>query len=209
MKRSDKGYMREYYLKNKEILLKKHKEYRDKPENKIKAKTDNKKWQEKNKEKISAYKKQWRAKNKVRLAEEKKQYYLDNKERLSVYKVEYRKTHQETLREWRRKNSGLLNSCNANRRAMRINATPSYADLEAIKKIYRTAQILSKMTGVNMSVDHIIPLRSKLVCGLHHQDNLQIIPAKENSKKSNKFTPITIDYQYTIWNLPPKITITK
>ena len=35
-------------------------------------------------------------------------------------------------------------------------------------------------------VDHIIPLKNSKVCGLHTQDNLQIIPAHDNLRKSNK-----------------------
>lgn len=68
----------------------------------------------------------------------------------------------------------------ANRRAQKLHATPKWAQLEQIKQFYK-----NKPEGYH--VDHIIPLQSKLVCGLHVLENLQYLPATENLKKSNKF----------------------
>lgn len=75
----------------------------------------------------------------------------------------------------------------ARRRAIRRNATPNWANYSAIQQVYADARVLSDDLGVSFEVDHIIPLRGKLVCGLHWEGNLQIIPANDNRKKSNKF----------------------
>lgn len=68
----------------------------------------------------------------------------------------------------------------AYRRALKLNATPKWADLEKIKEIY-----LNCPAGYH--VDHIVPLKGKNICGLHIETNLQYLPASENLKKSNKF----------------------
>ena len=66
-------------------------------------------------------------------------------------------------------------------------ATPSWANKEAIKEIYKTAVELTESTGTVYEVDHIVPLTSKLVCGLHVEHNLRVITFEENRKKYNSF----------------------
>ena len=79
------------------------------------------------------------------------------------------------------------NARNAKRRATKLHATPAWADLAKIKKMYYACQQISEATGIPHHVDHIVPLQGELVSGLHVEYNLRIIPATENLSKANKF----------------------
>lgn len=73
------------------------------------------------------------------------------------------------------------------RHAVHKKACPKWANKSAIKKIYDTAKDLTSSTGIIYEVDHIIPVKHQLVCGLHVEHNLQILPKDENRVKSNYF----------------------
>ena len=45
----------------------------------------------------------------------------------------------------------------------------------------------AKAQDLGMHVDHVIPLRNRLVCGLHTQFNLQLLTPTENMRKGNIF----------------------
>lgn len=90
------------------------------------------------------------------------------------YMLNYGRQHRELHR-------ALYRSKDAKRRARELSATPSWADMELIKDVYIEANYFG------YEVDHIIPLQSKLVCGLHVWENLQILPMSENRSKGNKY----------------------
>jgi len=78
----------------------------------------------------------------------------------------------------------------ATRRASQMQRTPCWLtdiDHDRIKNEYKLAALLSKVEGIQWSVDHIIPLQGKLVSGLHVPSNLQVMRASENFAKRNKF----------------------
>lgn len=91
------------------------------------------------------------------------------------------------LNKWRRDNSDLNASYVAARRASSIKATPLWADRQRIKSIYAKAKELTLLTGIKHSVDHIVPLQGRDVCGLHVEYNLQILTSSENSRKHRRY----------------------
>ena len=74
------------------------------------------------------------------------------------------------------------------RRNAQGQATPPWADISAIRSIYREAARLTKATGEPHHVDHVVPLISPVVCGLHTQSNLQVLPASINLSKGNRLS---------------------
>ena len=107
-------------------------------------------------------------------------YYHENKETLKQKFKDYYKTQDKTKYAIKR----------ALRRAALEQATPEWANLQYIEDLYANAaeaNELFKDIGIKFHVDHIVPLNSPVVCGLHVEDNLQILTAEENLAKSNKF----------------------
>lgn len=87
---------------------------------------------------------------------------------------------------WRSRNPEKARAVNANSNAIRRECCPPWADREAIRAIYRECRRITRETGIEHHVDHIIPVRGRRVCGLHVPENLRIITAEENLRKSNR-----------------------
>ena len=161
---------KEYHSENKE---KQHENNRKWIlENKEKRNERKRKWNKDNPEKIKKYKSKYRMteETKEKIRKIRRDYYRENKE----YFAEYAKEH-------RRKNRDYYCFIDSNYRASKKNRTPSWADLDSIKDVYKESQYFQ------LEVDHIIPLHGALVSGLHVWENLQLLTPAENRKKSNNF----------------------
>lgn len=67
--------------------------------------------------------------------------------------------------------------------------TPAWADRKKLREFWKRSMELTALTGIQHSVDHIVPLIHPLVCGLHCEANLEVKPLVENIKKSNNWWP--------------------
>ena len=153
--------------------------------NKDKVATNCRIYREKNKEIRVVWGKIYREKNKEAIKSRGKAYYAKNKEVMAAYQMHWRKKNKEYISARGKKyyvnNKALYNAQAAKRRAVKLQATPKWVETEEIKDVYLEAQ------HCQMHVDHIIPLQHPLVCGLHCWENLQLLSAEENLKKSNTF----------------------
>lgn len=113
-----------------------------------------------------------------------KQWAQENREarRESARKI-YKKNPELCLartRDWRKANLEYDAFRAKVYRTRKTRQLASWADLDKIKEFY-----LNCPKGYH--VDHIIPLKGKLVSGLHVETNLQLLPAHENLKKRNLY----------------------
>lgn len=77
---------------------------------------------------------------------------------------------------------------NAGRRAQ-TERVPAWASRDAIQATYVAAKIMAAVTGIPFEVDHLVPLKHPLVCGLHCEANLVPAPARVNRSKGNRHWP--------------------
>lgn len=139
------------------------------------------------------YKAAWYQANKARLKSLRAVNRAQNKERINATLAAYRAAHPELILEikarWRAKNRAYAVAKCAERYAKKTQATPKWANRFFIDEAYHLARLRTKMLGFPWHVDHIVPLRSKLVCGLHVENNLQVIPGRANHLKNNRHWP--------------------
>lgn len=102
---------------------------------------------------------------------------------------EHRQYATERRKAWLAAQPGKARAYSAAREAAKLAATPSWANEFFINEAYSLAKKREEVCGGKWHVDHIVPLRSRLVCGLHVETNLQVIQGIENLTKGNRWWP--------------------
>ena len=171
-----------------------------------------KEFRQDNSDKIAEYKKEFYEKNKDSILEKQKEYRVNNIEQVKLAEkqkyIRYRDKIIARVSEYYKKNPEVNRIASkkyreatpakqaakaARYRVRKRKAMPEWAYDEFeqlfISEIYDLARLRSKMLGIDYHVDHIVPIKSSLVCGLHCSDNLQILSGKENSAKRNHYWP--------------------
>jgi hypothetical protein len=165
-------------------------------------------WRAANPEKVKASLKKWRAKNKERVAAWSKakrevdpEAYRANRKRwraahadkanaaTRAWRAAYPDKHKAAEQRWRAANPAVITAYVSKRMALKLRATPAWANMTAILGFYIIAVEMERTTGLKHAVDHIVPLQSKLVCGLHCEANMQVLTKRDNSRKGNRTWP--------------------
>jgi 5-methylcytosine-specific restriction endonuclease McrA len=122
---------------------------------------------------------------------ERSEYYREYYQRNRLKKLEYAKNQRELLgpivlaenqKNYYLKNHHMMAYKKALRRSRKKLATPVWSDLDKINEVYANC-------SDDMTVDHIIPITSPIVCGLHVSWNMQYLTRSANSKKGNSLPP--------------------
>lgn len=106
-------------------------------------------------------------KNKQQRNNSCRDYYLDNKEKFREKEKRYKLSKKGAVPIW-------------------------YSDLDKfiLEEMHYICAQRKATTNIEYEVDHIIPLNSDIVCGLHWHRNWQILTVADNRQKSNKLLEI-------------------
>lgn len=148
---------------------------------------------------VECRKLEWARSNEIRkdyfktsevVKEAKRRYYERNREtviaRAAARPLEEKRRSQQ---KWKGENVLYVRADTKNRRRKHRQATPKWLTSQQrgeMRELYKIAITMTKTTGEPYVVDHIVPLRSDTVCGLHVPWNLRVITQAENLKKSNR-----------------------
>lgn len=111
-----------------------------------------------------------------------------------AYWVEYRKVYRKKRPEKRKAERKRYKKAHPEKKnrgpKKRVRGRiPAWANRRAMVMIYRKRKEWSAILGIELHVDHVVPLRHPRVSGLHCEANLQLLADELNVEKSNARWP--------------------
>ena len=200
-----KEYERQYRINNRDKIIEYLKQWRTNNPEYTKQRYEN------NRGKLLKENKEWRESHREYRKEYRKQYNKDHKEGISEYSKQYKKGHREEFIKYyryKRKTDLRYNLGNKMSRAIRSSLKNGkngyhwedivgYTSNDLIKrliKIIPNGYDWNNFLQGKLHIDHIIPISAFNFTKPEHIDfkrcwaleNLRLLPAEENFKKSNK-----------------------
>ncbi len=161
--------------------------------NSEKERLRNRLYQQANKAKCAARSASYRKRHADKVRAAAREFYEAHKQSENQRASEYHRANATRIREskkkWKSDNQAACRTHESKRRAFKLCATVQWANEEKIAAHYAKSAKLTRETGIVHHVDHIVPLISDIVCGLHWEGNLQVLPALKNWEKRNLHWP--------------------
>ena len=175
-----KAYLREYAQRNREAAYVRVKE-----------------WRAKNPEAVAEQRKRYAKKHPDKSLKNSQRWQKENRDKaLELGRksaAKFRAENPDIIRarkaEYASKNKDVINAAVARRKAAKLLRTPEWLDAVDQAEIDFTYEYCAALRscGMDYHVDHIVPLQGRNVSGLHVPSNLQVISAKENVSKKNRW----------------------
>ena len=144
-----------------------------------------------NSERLKAQKREYSKIHSEEKTKKATEWAKNNRERSKEIKAKWRLNNsdkdKELKKQWRLNNPDYVSSQCRKYQASKSNSVPLWANNKKMREIYKESRRLTLETGIQYHVDHIVPLISNLVCGLHCEANLQILRFDDNGKKGNRY----------------------
>ena len=169
----DREYKTAWYARNRQQITEKFRAWR-KANPDIKAARD-RSYRERNRERCLERARQWVARNKEKRREIWQRWYANNRAKADAATKKWIREHPHHVSERSRRLKAIRKQCYV-----------KWASRDAMAALYAEASRLTRETGIPHEVDHIVPLASRIVCGLHWEGNMRVVPRSVNRSKNNK-----------------------
>lgn len=108
------------------------------------------------------------------------------------YRKEWNARNREMKKKWREANKGSVKASKLRLRAKRAQVEVSWRATDTSERVRELSKIQeeAKNYGIRLHIDHIVPIcgsisgtQLRVVCGLHVDYNLQLLPETKNLRK--------------------------